>query len=318
MTPHPPLFDERPPFDRERLAGCLRAMAAERIYIGTSSWKYPGWVGQIYSRERYLSRGGFSRKRFEAECLEEYARTFPTVCGDFSFYQFPTEEHWRRLFASAPDGLRFSLKVPEQITAKVFPEHPRYGAQGGTVNRSFLDAALLAESFLRPLASFRERVAALIFEFGAFSPRAYETARDFAVDLDRFLRALPPEFRYAVEIRNSEFLGPDLFECLARRQAAYVLNAWTRMPELETQIRMAEAFPADFAVCRALLRRGRAYADAVRIFSPYEEIRDPNPDGRLAIRDLIDWAKANRHEAFVYVNNRFEGNAPRTIEAIVS
>ena len=101
------------------------------ISIGGSSWKYEGWLGQIYRRERYLSRGRFSKKIFEAECLREYSEVFPTVCGDFAFYQFPTQEFWDKLFALAPEHFRFAFKVPEQITCKVFPIHPRYGAQAG-------------------------------------------------------------------------------------------------------------------------------------------------------------------------------------------
>jgi uncharacterized protein YecE (DUF72 family) len=312
-----PLFDERPPFDRERLAARLGALASERIFIGASSWKYEGWLGQVYTRDRYLARGAFARRHFEAECLNEYARTFPIVCGDFSFYQFPSGQYWRRIFASAPGSLRFAFKAPEQVTAKVFPEHPRYGAQGGTVNRDFLDAALFNGSFLERLAPYRHQVAAVILEFGAFSRQSYAHVREFLDDLDGFLGALPREFRYSVEIRNPEFLGPDYFACLARHRVAHVFNAWTRMPELREQIRMAGAFTADFTVCRALLRRGRAYADAVKSFAPYEDIRDPNPAGRQAIRDLIEWARTNRRAAFIFVNNRFEGNAPRTIETIV-
>lgn len=312
-----PLFDERPPFDRERLAERLRGLAERRIFIGTSSWKYPGWTGQIYERERYLTRGGFSLKRFEAECLREYAATFPVVCGDFTFYQFPTEQHWQRLFASAPATLRFAFKVPEQITARVFPMHARYGAQGGTVNRSFLDAALLEESFLRPLDPYRAQVAVLIIEFGTFSQKSYAHVREFTGDLDRFLAALPRGFRYSVEIRNAEFLGPDYFECLARHGAAHVFNSWTRMPPLPAQIRRADAFTADFTVCRALLRPGRAYEDAVKLFKPYETLQDPYPEGRQAVRDLIEWAARDQRSAFVFVNNRFEGNAPTTIGAIV-
>jgi len=98
---------------------------------------------------------------------------------------------------------------------------------------------------------------------------------------------------------------------------AHVFNAWARMPELGRQIRMPEAFTADFTVCRALLRHGRAYANAVELFSPYEEIRDPNPEGRQAIRDLMEWARDKKRAAFIFVNNRFEGNAPGTIEAVV-
>ena len=75
-------------------------LGAKGVFIGTSSWKYEGWLGQIYTRERYLSRGKFSRRVFEQECLREYSETFPAVCGDFAFYQFPTEEFWRKHMAA--------------------------------------------------------------------------------------------------------------------------------------------------------------------------------------------------------------------------
>ena len=312
-----PLFDERPPFDAARLAATLKRLAADRVLIGTSSWKYEGWINQIYSREPYLSHGAFSSKRFEAGCLREYSRVFPVVCGDFTFYQFPSPAYWQRLFDSAPPPLEFAFKVPEQITAKVFPFHPRYGARGGLANTSFLDTALFEDSFLQPLEPYAGRVALLIFEFGAFSPRSYAHVREFAADLDRFLATVRRPFRYAVEIRNAEFLAPEYFHCLRSHGVAHVLNAWTRMPGLAEQMALPDAFTAGFTVCRALLRRGRTYEEAVRMFSPYEEIRDPNPEGRAAIRNLIVQARSNRMGAFIFVNNRFEGNAPRTIEAIV-
>lgn len=313
-----PLFDERPPFDRRRLAERLQRLATEGIFIGTSSWKYEGWLGQIYTRERYLVRGAFSQRRFEAECLAEYAETFPVVGGDFSFYQFPSESYWRRLFASAPGSLRFGLKVPEQITVKIWPSHARYGAHGGQANPSFLNVELLEQAFLRRLEPYRERVAVLIFEFGAFSRQAYAQPRDFLDELDRFLAALPVHFRYSVEIRNAEYLGGDYFDCLRAHRVAHVFNAWTRMPDLDTQLRMPGAFTADFTVCRALLRRGRSYEEAVKLFAPYDRIKDPNPRGREALRRLIETARRDGRSAFIFVNNRFEGNAPATIEAIVT
>ncbi len=313
-----PLFDERPPLDRRRLAERLRHLADENIFIGTSSWKYEGWLGQIYTRDRYLVRGVFSQRRFQAECLAEYAETFPVVGGDFSFYQFPSESYWRRLFASAPETLLFGLKVPEQITVKIWPGHQRYGAQAGQANPSFLSVELLERAFLRPLQPYRQRLAVLIFEFGAFSRQSYAGASEFLRDLDRFLEALPAGFRYCVEIRNPEYLGPAYFECPRRHGAAHVFNAWTRMPELATQLRFREAFTADFTVCRALLRRGRSYEEAVKLFAPYDQIKEPHPQGREALRTLIQMARRDRRAAFLFVNNRFEGNAPQTIEAILN
>jgi uncharacterized protein YecE (DUF72 family) len=311
------LFDEPGSFDRDGLAGRLRALASENIYIGGSSWKYEGWLGQIYTRERYLSRGRFSRKAFEAECLREYAETFPTVCGDFAFYQFPSEEFWRRLFAHVPAGFRFAFKAPEQITCKLFPQHARYGPQAGRENEAFLDSRILQEMFLRPLLPYREKTALLIFEFGAFGRRSFGGLGEFLDRLDPFLGALPPEFRYAVEIRNPEFLEKDYFSCLRGHGVAHVYNAWSKMPELRHQMAIPDSVTADFLVSRALLRHGRVYEDAVGLFSPYTEIQDPNPEARESMRVLIGRARENKQFLFLFVNNRLEGNAPLTILSLV-
>jgi uncharacterized protein YecE (DUF72 family) len=312
-----PLFEDPGAFDRDGLAARLRELASRQIYIGGSSWKYEGWLGQIYRRERYLSRGKFSRKLFESECLQEYAQTFPTVCGDFAFYQFPTPEFWERLFRQTPAGFQFAFKVPEQITCKIFPIHPRYGPQAGTNNESFLDVRMFHEMFARPLLPYRDKTAVMIFEFGAFNRRGFAELGEFLDRLDPFLAALPPEFRYAVEVRNPEFLEKDYFSCLRSHGVAHVYKAWSKMPELQSQIAIPDSATTDFLVCRALLRRGRVYEDAVATFAPYTEVQDPNPEARDSMRALIRRAKEEKQMLFLYVNNRLEGNAPTTILSVV-
>ena len=309
------LFDDSA-FDRDALAARLKDLAHRHIYIGGSSWKYEGWLGQIYSRGNYLVRGRFSQKLFNDTCLKEYAQTFPTVCGDFAFYQFPSEEFWRRLFLQTPAGFRFAFKVPEQITCRVYPAHARYGSLSGAENESFLHADLLKESFLRPLAPYRDRTALLIFEFGAFSKKTFANTGEFMERLDPFLAKLPPEFRYAVEIRNPDFLERDYFRSLRSHNVAHVFNAWSRMPELRYQMAIPESFTADFIVGRALLRQGRSYEEAVQVFSPYTEVKDPNPAVRASLREMIRIAQDKQTTAFLFVNNRLEGNAPATIIAI--
>ena len=312
-----PLFEEPLEFDRARLHAKLAALASDNVFIGTSSWKYEGWIGQIYSPNRYLTRGRFSEKRFQAECLSEYAATFPIVCGDFTFYQFPSEAYWNRLFASAPASLKYAFKAPEEITVKMFPVHPRYGARAGDPNASFLDALLFRNTFLDLIEPYRDRIAVLIFEFGAFPKQSYCEVSEFVAELDPFLAALPCSFRYAVEVRNQEFLSADYFACLRQHGVAHVFNAWTRMPELREQIQLSDVYTADFTVARALLRKGRFYENAVAKFSPYKQVQDPNPEAREALRALIARSRRRHEPSYIFVNNRLEGNAPQTIDAIV-
>jgi uncharacterized protein YecE (DUF72 family) len=180
------------------------------------------------------------------------------------------------------------------------------------VNESYLSADAVAALFLDPLEPYRARIPALIFEFGARGA----SAREFVAKLDPFLGALPQTFRYAVEVRNREYLQPRYFECLREHRAAHVLNAWTKMPALSAQISVADAFPADFTVARALLREGRKYEDAVQQFTPYDKIRDENPEARESLRKLIQRMREERRAAYIFVNNRLEGNAPETIRAV--
>jgi len=318
--PDLPLFDSgeapNPAPTALRLAPKLSELARHGIYFGTSSWKYEGWLGQVYTAERYQTRGRFSKKKFNETCLAEYAATFPIVCGDFTFYQFPSERYWARLFASAPESLLYAFKIPEEITVKVFPTHARYGARGGRVNDNFLNHDLLKEAFLRPLWPYHRQVAVLIFEFGAFSGKSFKDVGEFSQALDPFLAALPPQYRYAVEIRNPEFLAPDYFDCLRAHQVAHAFNAWARMPELGVQIAIPAAYTAGFLVTRALLARGRGYEKAVKLFQPYDRIQEPNPAARDALRRLATRARDNQQPAFIFVNNRLEGNAPDTIAAV--
>src|SRR6516165_1079272 len=187
--------DQRPP-QAARLGPRLRALAEKGIYFGTSSWKYEGWLGSIYRPELYLTRGKFSKKKFEAECLADYAATFPIVCGDFAFYQFPSPDYWKKLFEGTPPSLLFGLKVPEDITVAKWPGHARYGKRAGKDNEGFLNAALFTDRFAWPLEPYADRVATLMFEFGTFANSTFPSLDDFLTRLDPFLAALPSGFRY--------------------------------------------------------------------------------------------------------------------------
>jgi uncharacterized protein YecE (DUF72 family) len=312
------LFDLHipPSFDRDRLRDRLQEFAARHIYIGGSSWKYEGWLDQIYTRSRYLTRGRFSKKLFEETCLQEYASVFPAVCGDFSFYQFPPDAFWARLFGQTPERFRWGLKIPEQITVPTWPVHPRYGAVAGLANPSFLDAGLLESGFLKPLEPFRGQVGVLIFEFASSVRNVFPKAADFVTVLDPFLSSLPAGWHYGVEIRSAEFLDPRFFDCLRAHNVAHVYNAWTRMPGIHEQLAIPGSRTSDLMVARALLKRARPYEDAVQMFSPYTQVQEVNEEVRSALREIVDVAMVDGVPAFVFVNNRLEGNSPGTIVAI--
>jgi uncharacterized protein YecE (DUF72 family) len=314
----PSLFPDSPetPPQAARLAPRLRALAEKGIYFGTSSWKYPGWIGSIYSEDRYLTRGKVSKKKFDDTCLAEYARTFPTVCGDFAFYQFPSADYWARLFGATPPGFLFGLKVPENITVAKWPGHARYGKVAGEKNDDFLNADLFRNLFLKPLMPYNDQVGPLILEFGSFPKSVFPNPHDFYGAVETFLDGLPGDFRYSIEIRNADYLTPEYLDLLRDHNVAHVFNAWTRMPGLEDQSQLPDAYSADFTVVRALLKKGRDYEQAVETFEPYERIQEPNEGAREGMARIARDCLGRKIPAFLFVNNRLEGNAPGTIEAV--
>ena len=309
-----PLFAEPAPRQPELLARLqprLRAWADDGIYFGTSSWKYPGWQGQVYNKTYK------SKRAFEETCIAEYAETFPTVCADFALYDFPHATTMRRIADATPQHFTLSLKVTDRITILRYPTLPRFGANAGRENPDFLNAELFHDAFLQPLAELRGKVGAIIFEFSTFAPASGMDVGQFAERMDAFLAKLPPGFHYAVEVRNREFLQPAWLDVLKRHHVAHVLNNWTRMPPILEQLHVPGALPAEFGVIRALLKPGRAYAEAVERFQPYTHIHEENPELRAGLVESVERAVAEGRKLFAYVNNRAEGNAPLTIDAVL-
>ncbi|MEP7365430.1 MAG: DUF72 domain-containing protein [Acidobacteriota bacterium] len=295
----------------------LAKLAAHNIFIGTSSWKYPGWLGDIYTEDRCLTRSKLSQKKFDAECLTEYAETFPTVGGDFSFYTFPTADFWQKLFAQVPPSFQFGLKVPEAITVKRWPNHARYGVRKGLDNELFLDAEYFKQRFLNLIEPNRAQVVPLMLEFGSLAKKDFADVGAFAAALDPFLAALPKGWKYAIEIRNDNYLVDDYLRVLRAHNVAHVFSSWTRMPPLDAQVMRDDLWTANFAVCRALLRPGLAYETSVDAFEPFDRIQLEYPEARAALRSLIDKSRKRGEPGYIYVNNRLEGNAPGTISAVI-
>src|SRR5256885_833125 len=166
--------------------------------------------------------------------------------------------------------------------------------------------------------AFSDHAGPFVFEFPAMRGKDLPEPARWAEELDAFLKQLPRDFRYAVELRNAELLTDVHGAVLARHGVAHVFNSWNEMPSIGEQLELPWTFAAGFTVARGLLRPGRRYADAVKLFEPYERIRDPQPEVRHDLLRLVAEALRRRIDALILVNNRLEGNAPGTIRALAA
>ena len=306
-------------FPRAEFASDIADLARKGVFVGTSSWKYQGWLGQLYTRDRYLTNGKLSRAKFEATCLAEYAEVFKTVCFDGALYQFPKPELLESYLSQVPADFQMSMKVTEDITVRRFPNIPRNIKRVGQMNPGFLDPETFLTNFLSPLEPYRQKIGSLIFEFSTFKDEWSEGSR-FVEALDAFLSFLPKGWSYSVEVRNRNFLRPEYFAMLRRHGVAHTFNNWADMPSVGEQIEIPDSFTADFATARFLLKPGRVYQEARDAFEPYSETKEPNPEARAALIDLLlTPTKPGRpNKRFLYINNRLEGNALWTIYAAIT
>jgi len=78
-----------------------------------------------------------------------------------------------------------------------------------------------------------------------------------------------------------------------------------------------ETFTAPFTVLRLLTPLKISYEAAKKRAEPYNKIVGELPEMRRDTVSLVKQALAENRQAYVLVNNRAEGNAPLTVEALV-
>ncbi|HRJ51609.1 MAG TPA: DUF72 domain-containing protein [Candidatus Thiothrix moscowensis] len=141
-------------------------------YLGLPLWANAHWKGSLFRADAR-----------PAEFLAQYARVFNAVEGNTTFYSTPSSEMVLRWMAATPDTFRFSCKFPRAITHQHHLIHARKEAL----------------EFLQRMEPLGQRLNGLMIQLPAsFSP-------DELPMLETFLRDLPADYQYAVEVRHPAF-----------------------------------------------------------------------------------------------------------------
>ena len=157
-----------------------------RIWIGTSGYQYPEWVGSFYPG-----------KLSKAKMLTYYAERFSTTEVNYTFRSIPTPKTVRRWVDETPDAFRFSLKAPQRVT------HFAKLRNCGDVLKHFLTQVRALGPKLGPI----------LFQL----PPTFKA--DVAV-LAQFLATMGPQMRAAFEFRHESWFADETFETLRKHNAA--------------------------------------------------------------------------------------------------
>jgi uncharacterized protein YecE (DUF72 family) len=81
-----------------------------QVWIGTSGYSYPDWVGPFYPEGTRANR-----------MLAYYSREFPLVELNFTFYRPPTGDMLARIADQTPPGFQFLVKLPRTLSHEENP-----------------------------------------------------------------------------------------------------------------------------------------------------------------------------------------------------
>jgi uncharacterized protein YecE (DUF72 family) len=301
-----------------------------RLFIGTTSDRYAGWLGQIYSEEKYSGRitrrttsvGGktYTEEVLPVDSVIEYYDHFSVLEIDFTFYRplvdrkgMSTQNlHVLRTYQKhMTENDQVILKVPQLVCAKKLRRGNSY-----VENPDYLNTELYIKGFYEPAISLLDTsLAGLIFEQEYQRKSESSTPENLALELDEFFNSIPKDNRYHVEIRTGRLLEQPLFEVLEKHGVGLVLSHWTWLPSLHSQFektKKAHLNSNDSLLIRLLTPRGKNYAETYAAAYPF----DAMVEGMLhpsTVQDTVTIVRAALKDGkwvYLLINNRAGGNAP--------
>ena len=290
------------------LAHCL----PRQLYLGTSSWTFPGWQGLVY--DRAASSSALARHGLVAYAQHPLLRT---VCLDRTFYAPIPVADYAAYAAVVPDDFRFVVKAHAWCTQPVRrdPHHP--GSRSQVPNEYFLDPGYATEQVVEPcLAGLESKAGPLLFQFSPLDVGALGGPQHFAARLHAFLQALPHGPVYAVELRNHHLLSPAYYEVLTDLGVCHCYNIHPSMPALHEQMRLVPPEAMSTLLVRWMLHPARRYEEATTRYQPFNRIVDDDLDNRQTITRMCLAAIAAGCPAFVIANNKAEGSSPCTVSRL--
>jgi len=282
-------------------------MVVPAFHIGTCSWKYDSWRGLIYPETGTINY------------LQEYARHYRTVEVDQWFWSLfnentavlPKPGVVEEYAQSTPDGFVFCIKVPNSIT---LTHHYRKDRKAPLLcNPCFLSIPLM-KRFLELLKPIGDKLGPLIFQFEYLNKKKMSSLGEFINRFSKFALQLPEGYDYFVETRNPNYLKIPYFDFLNDNNLHHVFSHGYYMPPIFDLYAQFRNRIHRKTVIRLL---GPDRQDIEKqTDSSWNRITAPKDEDLSRLREMLADLKEKNIETFIYVNNHFEGSAPRTITRI--
>jgi uncharacterized protein YecE (DUF72 family) len=171
--------------------------AMTEIRLGTMGFSYSDWAGVFYPQG---TKPG--------DYLSHYARHFDTVELDTTFHATPPVARVQRWADVTPDEFRFCVKTPKSIT-----------------HEGALDLRIKPmHEFLDVMRAFEKKLAVVLIQLPP------SCGIDQFEPLERLLKSLPTDIRFAIEFRSASWGQQRTLDLLREHRVALVAAEYLTRP----------------------------------------------------------------------------------------
>jgi uncharacterized protein YecE (DUF72 family) len=250
------------------------------LYIGTSAFTAAGWEGSFYPK-------GLK----PADFLTFYATKFDSVEVDSTFYRTPaatTVTGWNR---KTPGHFIFAVKVPQEITHE----------------KILVDCDAELKEFVKVMDLLGDKLGPMLLQFPYFNRGVFAVGAQFLARLKPFLKILPKGHKFALEIRNKNWLDATFAELLRDHGVALELQDQSWMP-MPWQLNF-DQITADWTYVRWLGDR-KGIEKLTKTWD--KTIVDRKPQLASWV-DYLQPIKRRGVTVYAYANNHYAGHGPATV-----
>lgn len=237
--------------------------------IGCTGWSYQGWIGSFYPKAMTSS-----------DYLKHYSSIFDITEINSTFYKIPSVHTTKKWFCDTPENFTFTAKMPKQIT-----------------HDTRLKPGIYLDQFLNSIKPLEYKMKVIVIQL---PPSLSFTEAE--QNLEKMVRYLPSDYRYAVEGRHTSWFSDKSHEFLSRYDLCLVWN--------DVQGVLNPAYTTtDFVYIRLI-------GDRTIPESQFGKVHRSKSESINTWAQKMDQIKNKISFAAILANNHYEGFSPATVNKL--
>jgi uncharacterized protein YecE (DUF72 family) len=253
------------------------------ILLGTSAFTANGWQGSFYPP-------GMKSRDF----LSYYATQFATVEVDSTFYGCPSASTVNNWTDRTPEDFTFAVKIPQVITH----------------DKALLYCDSEFDEFVKTMDILGPKLGPMVFQFPSFDRWKFPKQDSFLGVLTPFLKKLPADHKFVIEIRNKTWLDARFADVLREYNVALALTDTSFMPRPWELKQKFDLVTADFAYVRWLGDRKGIEKQTTTWDKTVVDRTSDLKNWVDIFKSLVSNSKGLK--IFAFSNNHYAGHGPAT------